>query len=280
MSGTLFVVATPIGNLQDLAPRAAETLAAVAVVAAEDTRHTRKLLAHLDAHPELVSVHQHTPAPRIAALVERLRAGEQVALVTDAGTPSVSDPGGELVRAARAAGIRIVPLPGPSAVAAALSVAGLPADRYRFLGFPPRKGPERRAWLATAARESPETVVLFEAANRLVALLTDLGEVAGDGRQAVVGRELTKLHEEIKSGTLNELAAYYVEHPARGEVTVVMAGNQRPEEGQGGQAIRAVDVARRLIAAGLTKRDVTRVLQETMQLSRNAAYQIVTALDA
>lgn len=279
MTGTLFVVATPLGHLGDLSSRAADTLRAVPVVAAEDTRHSRKLLAHLDAHPVLVSIHQHAPASRLAQLVARLVGGADMALVTDAGTPAVSDPGASLVVAARAAGVPVVPIPGPSAVAAALSASGFPADRYLFLGFLDRKGPERRDQLAEAAA-SPWTVVIFEAANRLVVLLRDLAGAGNGERGAVVAREITKIHEEFKSGTLTDLAAYYEEHAPKGEVTVVVAGGPKREEGQGGQRMRAVEVARRLLDAGLSKRDVVKALQETMDLSRNDAYQIVTEPDA
>lgn len=272
VSGTLFVVATPIGNLGDLPPRAADTLGAVAVVAAEDTRHTRKLLSHLGLHPALVSVHAHTPPARIARLVERLAAGEDIALVTDAGTPAVSDPGVALVRAARNAGVRVVPIPGPSAVAVALSAAGQPADAYLFLGFPPRKGPERRRWLGEAIA-SARTVVAFEAANRLVELLTDLAAAGSGARAAVVGRELTKVHEELRHGTVHDLAAYYGEHPARGEVTLVMAG---AEGGEAADQDRPVsDIVARLLAAGLSKRDAVSALHATLGIARNEAYRIV-----
>ena len=272
MSGTLFVVATPIGNLGDLPPRAADTLGGVAVVAAEDTRHTRKLLSHLGLHPALVSIHAHTPPARIARLVERLAGGDDVALVTDAGTPAVSDPGVALVRAARAAGVRVVPIPGPSAVAVALSAAGQPADQYLFLGFPPRKGPERRRWLAEAVA-SAWTVVAFEAANRVVELLGDLAAAGSGAREAMVGRELTKLHEELRHGTVTDLAAYYAEHPPRGEVTLVVAGQQG--SGADGQEPPMKDIVARLLAAGLSKRDAASALHATLGIARNEAYRMV-----
>jgi len=206
--GTLYVVATPLGNLQDLTVRAAAVLRAVPVVAAEDTRHTRRLLSHLDAHPRLVSVHAHVEPARLRQVVELLLAGEDVALVSDAGTPAVSDPGAALARLAREAGVRVVPVPGPSAVAAALSAGGFPADRFLFLGFLPRRGPERRALLARAATE-PWTVVLYEAANRLAALLGELAAAGHGARRAVVAREVTKVHEEFREGSVAELAAHY-----------------------------------------------------------------------
>src|SRR5262245_14821044 len=208
MTATLYVVATPLGNLGDLSPRAADLLRRVPVVAAEDTRRTRGLLSHLGASPTVLSFHAHSGERRLDTVLEILRDGRDVALVSDAGTPAVSDPGADLVAAARAAGVAVVPIPGPSAVATALSAAGLPGDRYLFLGFVPRRGGERTRLLTRAAEEE-WSVVLFEAPTRLGALLHDLARLAGPGRQAAVARELTKVHEEFRSGTLAELADYY-----------------------------------------------------------------------
>lgn len=276
MSGTLFVVATPLGNLGDLSPRAAETLRGVAVVAAEDTRRTRVLLAHIDAHPRLLSYHAHSPPSRRDAILEPLAAGEDVALVTDAGTPTISDPGAALVAVARAAGFTVVVVPGPSAVTAALSGAGLPADRYTFLGFLPRKGADRRRLLAEIA-SSPVTVVLFEAANRLAKLLADLAVVAGGERAVTVARELTKLHEEFRAGTLDGLAGYYAAHEPRGEVTVVIAGAPIPVAEELDEAALHEE-ARRLLAQGMTRRDAARRLADAFGVSRNAAYELVASL--
>ncbi len=274
--GTLFVVATPLGNLQDLTARAASVLRAVPVVAAEDTRHTRRLLAHLDAHPRLVSVHAHAEPERLRQVVGLLAGGQDVALVSDAGTPAVSDPGAELVRLARAAGVRVVPVPGPSAVAAALSAAGLPADRYLFLGFLPRKGPERRALLGRAASE-PWTVVLYEAANRLAPLLAELADAGQGGRRAVVARELTKVHEEFRDGSVAALAAHYAASPPLGEVTLLLAGAD-PEERRPAPA-QLAGLARALLAGGMSRKDAVRRLTETTGLPRNEVYQLVTELD-
>ncbi|MGH7592736.1 MAG: 16S rRNA (cytidine(1402)-2'-O)-methyltransferase, partial [Gemmatimonadales bacterium] len=201
-AGTLYIVATPLGNLGDLSPRAAEILRTVHTVAAEDTRRTLGLLSAIDAHPRLVSYHAHSTSHRAHALLGLLAEGRDVALVTDAGTPAISDPGAEIVAAARALGIRVTPIPGPSAVATALSAAGLGGDRYLFLGFVPRKGEPRRRLLERAAGER-WTVVFFEAPGRLGELLDDLMALCGDERQVVVARELTKMHEEIRSGTLS-----------------------------------------------------------------------------
>jgi 16S rRNA (cytidine1402-2'-O)-methyltransferase len=217
-TGTLYVVATPLGNLGDLSARATEILSKVPVVAAEDTRRTRGLLTHLEARPTLLSFHAHSAEHRLEGILDILRSGRDVALVTDAGTPSVSDPGTDLVAEARTAGVTVVPIPGPSAVATVLSAAGLPADRYLFLGFIPRKGRERTRLLTRAAGEE-WSVVFFEAPPRLVALLEDLIPLAGPGRTVVVGRELTKLHEDIRAGTLGEMADYYTGIPPRGELT-------------------------------------------------------------
>jgi 16S rRNA (cytidine1402-2'-O)-methyltransferase len=276
MPGTLYIVATPLGNLGDLSSRAAEVLRSVAVVAAEDTRRTRGLLSHLGASPRLLSYHAHSDGGRLETLLEILDDGRDVALVSDAGTPVVSDPGVDLVAAAREAGATVVPIPGPSAVAAALSAAGLRGDRYLFLGFIPRKGGERARLLSRAATEE-WSVVLFEAPPRLVDMLQDLATVAGADRRAVVARELTKLHEELRAGTLDELAGYYSEHPPRGELTIVVEGTGAPAQPPD-RTGDAVEQAALLLAEGLTRREVVRRLSETLGLSRNDAYRLVMEL--
>ena len=276
MTGTLYVVATPLGNLGDLAPRAAEVLRQAAVVAAEDTRRTRGLLSHLGASPTLLSFHAHSGDRRLEALLEILADGRDVALVTDAGTPGVSDPGTELVAAAREAGFTVVPIPGPSAVATALSAAGLPADRYLFLGFLPRKGTERTRLLTRAAAEE-WSVVLFEAPSRLASLLRDLAAAAGPDRRAMVARELTKLYEELRAGTLAELADYYSETPPRGEITLVVEGTGAPAAPPDRTAA-ATDEATALLAEGLSRREVARRLTETLGIPRNDAYRLVMGL--
>src|SRR5881398_2755635 len=258
MSGTLYVVATPLGNLDDLSPRAALTLKQAAAVAAEDTRHTKTLLVHVGSDAELVSFHAHSPDSALRRILHLLGTGKDVALVTDAGTPTVSDPGAVLVAAARERDVPIVTVPGPTAVAAALAVSGLSADRYLFLGFLPRKGSERRRLLDTVAK-SEWTVVLFEAPPRVAELLRDLADACGGERRAAVARELTKIFEETRAGTLSELAGYYAEAPARGEVTVVVAGT--------GKAVRAerppdlAERARALLAQGMTRKDVAERLE-------------------
>jgi 16S rRNA (cytidine1402-2'-O)-methyltransferase len=223
--GRLLVVATPIGNLADLSPRAREALAGAAVVAAEDTRHTRSLLQTVGVGTPLVSLHGHNESQRVPELLARLAQGEDVALVSDAGTPLLSDPGFELVRRAAQAGIAVQAIPGPSAITAALAVAGLPTHRFCFEGFLPARAPERRAALARLAHEA-RTLVFFEAPHRIQAALADLAAEFGAERQAVVARELTKVHETLYRGTLGELAARAgrEENFARGEITLVVHG--------------------------------------------------------
>ncbi len=274
-SGTLFVVATPLGNLGDLSPRAADTLRTVHTVAAEDTRYTLGLLSSIDAHPKLMSYHAHSGPKRIDALLELLAGGHDVALVTDAGTPAISDPGVEVVAAARAAGVRVVPIAGPSAVAAALSASGLVGDRYLFLGFPPRKGTARRRLLERAAGE-PWSIVFYEAPGRLTELLQDLVPLCGATRHAVVARELTKIHEELRGGTLSELNTYYEEHPPLGEVTVVLAGQPADEASE--LVVDQAEVAtaiRERLDAGDSSKDVVRMVTARFGLPRNEAYRLV-----
>lgn len=221
--GTLYVVATPIGNLADISLRALEVLRAVPLVAAEDTRHTRRLWARHGLTTRLVSYHARSPASRTEELLDHLGSGSDLALVTDAGTPLVSDPGSSLVGGWAERGGRLIPIPGPSAVLAALVASGLPVARWSFEGFLPRRGGERRERLARI-RADDRATVLFEAPGRTAATLEDLRGACGDDRRAAVCRELTKLHEETVRGTLGELTRRAREQPPRGEVTIVVAG--------------------------------------------------------
>jgi 16S rRNA (cytidine1402-2'-O)-methyltransferase len=223
--GRLQVIATPIGNLADLGERAREALATADVIAAEDTRHTGALLKAMGLATPLLSLHEHNESRRVPALLERLAQGARVALVSDAGTPLLSDPGYELVRAAVAAGFEVSAIPGPSAITAALAVAGLPTDRFCFEGFLPARARERRATLEALADER-RTLVFFEAPHRIAAALSDMAAALGPERPAVVARELTKAHETIYRGTLSELAARAAqeENFARGELTLVVHG--------------------------------------------------------
>ena len=223
-SGKLFVVATPIGNLDDLSPRARKTLCEVEVVAAEDTRRTRGLLSSIGAQPTVIAYHEHNEDARTGNLLERLRAGADVALVSDAGTPLISDPGWQLVAAALAAGIEVRAIPGPSAAIAALAVSGLPTDRYAFEGFLPRRAQLRAEYLRRLARE-PRTLVFFESVHRLADTLSALVEQLGADRRATIARELTKLHEEVYAGSLAELRAELGRSiPLLGEFVIVVAG--------------------------------------------------------
>ena len=225
MSGTLYVVATPIGNLADLTPRAREVLASVALIAAEDTRHTRQLLQSCGIGTALTSLHEHNEAQKSAELVARLARGESIALVSDAGTPLVSDPGFDLVAAARRAGIAVIAIPGACAAIAALSVAGLPTDRFAFEGFLPAKSAARSEHLAQLAREE-RTLIFYEAPHRLAEVLRDMTQIFGAERNASISRELTKRFETTYTGTLAQLsdAAERDSDMSRGEIVIVVSG--------------------------------------------------------
>ncbi|RRN58820.1 16S rRNA (cytidine(1402)-2'-O)-methyltransferase [Pseudoxanthomonas sp. SGNA-20] len=224
-SATLHVVATPIGNLGDLSPRAQQVLREVAAICAEDTRRSGQLLAHFGISTPLVALHEHNEPQMAERLVARLLAGESLALVSDAGTPLVSDPGFRLVRAARAAGVKVSPVPGPSALIAALSVAGLPSDRFAFEGFLPAKASARRERLAALAGE-PRTLVFYESSHRIEESLADLRQAFGEERPAVLARELTKLFETVLDGTLAELHRRVQDDPdqRKGEFVLVVQG--------------------------------------------------------
>jgi 16S rRNA (cytidine1402-2'-O)-methyltransferase len=278
-AGTLYVVATPIGNLGDLSPRAAEVLRTVAAVVAEDTRRTRQLFGHMGAPaPPLLSLPAFDERGRLGPIVERLRAGEDLALCTDAGTPGVSDPGQRLVEAAWEAGARVVPIPGPSAALAALSASGLESDRFLVAGFLPRRGGGRTEALALLAG-LPVTLVLFEAGNRVAATLADLEAALGD-RRAALARELTKLHEEVARGRLGELARRFADG-ALGEVTLVIEGAD-----EAGPAARAEapapepieDELRRRLAAGEPPTGIAREVAKARGLPRREVYALLERL--
>lgn len=271
---TLFIVSTPIGNLGDLSPRAAETLRTVDRILAEDTRRTRVLADHAGSKTPLVSLHAHNEAERVERVLRWLDAGESLALVSDAGTPLVSDPGGRLVRAVADAGHTVVPIPGPSAVLAALVASGLPGDRFTFLGFPERKGQARTALLQRTAA-ADEVIVLFESPQRLVRLLEDLADACGAARRVSVARELTKLHEEFFRGTLEEAATYYRQHPPRGEVSLVVG----PADADATPGVdveeEARSLARALLDDGAKASAVAKEVARRLALPRNTAYRIV-----
>jgi len=232
LAGSLYVVATPIGNLDDLSPRAAQVLGAVAVIAAEDTRHSARLLRHLGVTRPMLSLHEHNEAARVDALDARLVAGEDVALISDAGTPLISDPGFVLVRELRARGRRVVPVPGPCALVAALSAAGLPTDRFLFQGFLPAKGGARRGRLESLAPRE-ETLVFYESPHRIRDTLADLATTLG-ARRVVLARELTKTFETFLDGHAAALLARMADDPdqARGEFVVMVAGAPRRDDAE------------------------------------------------
>ena len=267
MSGHLYVVGTPIGNLGDLSDRARETLAAVDLVAAEDTRRTGKLLAHAGIRARMLSLFEGNERQRIDELLERLSEGATVALVSDAGMPAVSDPGFRLLRAAVDAGIGISVVPGPSAVTAALVVSGLPTDRWVFEGFLPRRPSERRSRLRALAHD-PRTVVLFESPLRVVTLLRDVLVELGD-RRAAVARELTKIHEEVLRGRVSEVLAMLLDSEPRGEIVVVLEGAETPEAALS----EMVDEAGRLVRDGMRKREAAAAVARVSGGSANEIYR-------
>lgn len=271
MEGGLYVVATPIGNLDDVTRRAVEALRGADVVYAEDTRRTGRLLEALGAAVPLRSLHEHNEARRTEEILERLGEGAPVALVSDAGTPSVSDPGRRVVAAAHAAGHPVVPVPGPSAVTAALSVSGLPADRFAFLGYPPRSGGERDAWM-DELEASTLTAVVFESPLRLGALLAEMVERGLGERRCVLCREMTKKFEEVRRDTVAGLRARVGDGEVKGEVTLVLEAGEERGRDVPPEAVRGA--ARTLLEAGASTRDVADHLREAYGLSRNAAYDL------
>jgi 16S rRNA (cytidine1402-2'-O)-methyltransferase len=267
--GCLFVVSTPIGNLRDITLRALDVLRSVDLVLAEDTRHSRHLLAHHGIDARMLSYHEHNEARATATAMARLREGRDVALISDAGTPLLSDPGARLVHAAAEAGIRVVPVPGASALLAALVAAGLSTDRFTFFGFLPRKGRERADMLRELS-ELPHTAVLYEAPSRVADTLAELERHGAGPRAAAVARELTKQFEEIRRGTVAELAAYYQGSSPRGEVVITLAGRTREPLAE--DALRAR--ARTLRESGLSARDIAAALVREDGAPRNLAYRL------
>lgn len=267
---TLHLVSTPIGNLADLSGRAARVLGEVGRVFAEDTRRTGRLLRHLGVDTPMTSLHRHNEAARARRVLDCLASGRDAALVSDAGTPLVSDPGRRVVDAALEAGHAVVPVPGPCAILAALAGSGLGADRFVFLGFAPRKGRQRRALLRRVAR-SPETAVLFEAPGRLRRLLTDLEQACGPGRRVAVAREMTKLHEEFVRGTLAEARAHFRASAPRGEITLVVDSSPGGEPDESA----ARELAAELLAQDARPSEAVRELTARLGVPRNRAYRIV-----
>jgi 16S rRNA (cytidine1402-2'-O)-methyltransferase len=275
--GRLYVVATPIGNLGDLSPRACAVLSDCALVAAEDTRHTGVLLKHFGIHTPQLSLHDHNEQHRASDIIERLRQGDSVALVSDAGTPAISDPGFELVRAVAAAGFEIISIPGPCAAIAALSIGALPTDRFCFEGFLPARGAARRKRLQSLATEG-RTVVLYEAPHRVRETLEDCAAVFGSDRHGAVAREITKLHETTYRGSLGELLARAGADAdfGRGEIVVLIAGAPRQladddsgADGHGG----ALDRALKILLAELPLKQAARLAAQITEARDNEAYK-------
>jgi 16S rRNA (cytidine1402-2'-O)-methyltransferase len=274
-AGVLHVVATPIGNLGDLSDRARETLGAVDLVVAEDTRRTGRLLQAIGVHASLRSFFEGNERARTPAIVRELVDGRSVALVSDGGMPLVSDPGYRLVAACVEAGVEVRVVPGPSAVLAALVVSGLPTDRFSFEGFLPRTAGERRARLAAVAHD-PRTLVFFESPRRVPGMLRDLVTTVGDRRVALC-RELTKLHEEVRRGTAAEVLASLEDDPLRGEVVVVVEGDR---DGAPVDMAAAVASARALVADGARKRDAAHAVADRLGISANEVYRALLDADA
>ncbi len=275
--GTLYVVATPIGNLEDMSVRAVRILQTVAAIAAEDTRHTGRLLHHFQITTPQISYHEHNQRSRTPELIERLLQGQDLALVTDAGMPGISDPGYELVQACVAAGITVVPVPGPTAAIAALSASGLPTDRFVFEGFLPVKGQARRDRLRTLASE-PRTLILYEAPHRLRQTLQDLATHLGGDRRVVLARELTKLHETFWRGSLDGAIALYQQAEPRGEFTLVVAGAS-PVQRQFSETELKAEL-QQLLAQGQSRSQASRQLAQQTALPRQQLYQLALTLEA
>jgi 16S rRNA (cytidine1402-2'-O)-methyltransferase len=274
MSGTLFVVATPIGNLEDITVRALRVLREVSVIAAEDTRRTAHLLARHAITTPSTSLHEHNEAGKSGTLIARLQRGDSIALVSDAGTPTVSDPGGFLIKAAIAAGIRIEPVPGPSAVLTALAVSGLPTESFSFLGFPPTRAKDRKLWF-DRVRAVGETVVFFEAPHRIQATLREFQREIGDC-DAVIARELTKIHEELVRGHISELAEALGE--GRGEFTVVTYIGHTTDNAPSERPSRAVIAAEFGVLTnieGVTRRKAINTVAKKHGMAPNEVYAMV-----
>ena len=275
-AGTLYVVATPIGNLEDITYRAVRVLAEVDLIAAEDTRHSRGLLRHYSIATPLTALHEHNERGKTVALLKQLAAGKCIALISDAGTPLVSDPGQHLVRAAHANGIRVVPLPGPCAAITALSAAGLPSERFVFEGFPPARAHARTAFFE-ALRQESRTLIFFEAPHRIVASLQAMAASLGGERRAVLARELTKMFEDVRHATLAELAAWAMRQPTRalaGEFVVLVAGAAVKRQASLSEAER---ILRILLAELPLKSAVALAVQITGERKRSV-YQAALAL--
>lgn len=279
--GTLYLVATPIGNLNDLSPRAAATLGSVDFIAAEDTRVSQKLLAHLDLHKPMVSYYEHNRRQRGEEILARVLAGENCALVTDAGTPAVSDPGEDLVALCAEHDIPCIPVPGACAAVCALAASGLPSGRWCFEGFLSVNKKTRREHLASLEGET-RTMIFYEAPHKLRATLADLAAAFGDARRVSLSRELTKLHEETRRTTLGGAVEYYGEHDPRGEFVLIVEGcaDEPSEQDDDACMERALEEVRRRMEAGETRKDAVKMASAGCGVKKNALYQRVLQQDS
>ncbi|ABA21609.1 Protein of unknown function UPF0011 [Trichormus variabilis ATCC 29413] len=273
--GALYIVGTPIGNLEDITFRAVRILQNVDLIAAEDTRHTGKLLQHLQVKTPQVSYHEHNRSSRIPELLEHLHSGKAIALVSDAGMPGISDPGYELVKACVEVAIPVVPIPGASAAITALSAAGLPTDKFVFEGFLPAKGQQRREHLEALQTES-RTLIFYESPHRLRETLQDLAEVWGSDRQIVLARELTKLYEEFWRGSIEEAIAHYQQKEPQGEYTLLVAGNPPSQTLLTEEQLKAE--LQQLISQGISRSQASRQLAKYTSLNRRQVYQIALSI--
>lgn len=273
--GILYLVATPIGNLEDMTFRAIRILQTVDLIAAEDTRHTGKLLQHFQIKTPQLSYHEHNSQQRIPELLSQLSQGKTIALVTDAGMPLISDPGYELVKACVAQGISIVPIPGANAAITALSAAGLATDKFVFEGFLQAKSKERRTHLETLKSET-RTIIFYESPHRLRETLEDLGAVLGETREIVLARELTKMHEEFWRGTITDAIAHYTKREPQGEFTLVVAGATLEKPQISEAAIKAE--LQNLLKQGLSRSDASRQLSQQTSLPRRQIYQLALTI--
>lgn len=273
--GMLYVVGTPIGNLEDMTFRAVKILQAVDVIAAEDTRHTGKLLQHFQIKTPQVSYHEHNRNERLPDLLKQLDEGKAIALVTDAGMPGISDPGYELVKACIEAGIQVVPIPGATAGITALSASGLPTDRFVFEGFLPSSGQERQQRLELLQAES-RTLIFYEAPHRVRATLQDLANCLGETRNIVMARELTKLHEQFWRGSLRDAIAHYTQHEPKGEFTLIVAGVQAEIPVFSEENLKAELM--QIMAQGVSRSQASRQLAQITKLPRRQLYQLALSL--
>ena len=269
----LYIVATPIGNLEDITLRALRVLREADLIACEDTRHTQKLLNHFEIKTPTQSYHEHNEAARAKELVERIRRGERIALVCDAGTPGISDPGERLIHAAIESGVNVVTIPGTSAMISAVVASGLPTDSFRFVGFLPSRSGERRSVLENL-RDATETLIFYEAPHRIMEMLSDVGTVLGQNRKVVIARELTKIHEEFLRGTITEVSAELAKRPAvKGEITVIVSGKATAADQPGKQTSVSERMRELMISKSLDEKSALKEVAKEFGLSKSEAYR-------